>query len=129
LVNKIIVDSSIFIDYARVTKGVYPQIVERLSKKRSILYIPSSVILELWTGISMHKESERIKMKRMLKGFKIVALTRQLAEDSGDLIRSGFISGYADAVVAATALYLNAELATSNLKHFKKVKNLRIFKS
>jgi len=43
------------------------------------------------------------------------------------LRRKRDVIGFADSIVAATTLYLDAQLATSNKKHFENVKGIRLF--
>lgn len=122
--QKIVIDTSVFVDHSRSGKGLYASLIEK-GKSGSLLYTPSIVILELFAGRSALKEREKIR--RLLEPIKQVDLTRQLAEVAGKLIRDNQINETEDSIVAATALYLGAELATSNRKHFVKVKSLKLF--
>lgn len=124
---KVVIDSSIIIDYIRGSFGLFEDLAF-LSKKKSIrLYIPTVVVLELWKGQSMESEDVAIKVERMLRICKISTLTEQIAKHAGELIRKGIIIDFIDACIAATALYLDAQLATQNRKHFEKVKRLKLF--
>ena len=125
---KVVVDSSVFIDYVRARKGLLPQLTDLVRRKKLILYIPTVVILELWTGLSMSEKGNERKMKRLLRPTKAFPLTRQLAEKSGQLLRDKVIEEFADSVVTATALHLDAQLATGNKRHFEKAKDLKFFK-
>ena len=126
--GKIVVDTSIFVDYIRSKKGILPELMKLASKKQTTLYVASVVILELWAGLSMNDDDIYKKVKRLVKVAKVINLTGQLAESSGELRRKKEVIGNMDAVVAATALYLGAELATNNKKHFEKVPGLKLFK-
>lgn len=124
---KIVVDSSVIIDYIRVKKGLLPQLIELSRQKKITLYIPTAVIVEFWSGLSMSIKENENALKVLLQTTKIISLTRQLAEESGLLRREGSVSEFADSVIAATTLYLDAELATQNRKHFEKVRGLKLF--
>ena len=124
---KIVVDSSVFIDYTRAGLGDFFQIVSLYKVKKVQVYVSASVILELWAGESLEDKGEEAKVNRLLLPFKKVDLTKQIAKKAGVLVRSKQINGGFDAIVAATALYLDAQLATSNKKHFEKVKGLKLF--
>ena len=124
---KVVVDTSIIVDYIRVGFGLYEELVI-LSKKKSVrLYIPTLVILELWKGRSMGAKDMVSKVERMLKVCKTLPLTEQIAKHSGELIRNGKFNDFIDASIAASAVYLDAQLATRNKKHFEKVEDLKLF--
>ena len=125
---KVLIDSSVIVDYTRAGVGAFPQIVLQKTSRKAEVYIPTTVILELWAGDSMTKESEVVKVNRLLAPLKIVDLTKQIAKKAGELVRLGQIDSFQDAAIAAIALYLGAQLATQNRKHFEKVRDLKIFK-
>lgn len=124
---KVVIDTSIIIDYIRGSYGVFEDLAF-LSKKKTIrLYIPTVIILELWKGKSMESEAVVSKVERMLRVCKVSPLSEQIAKHAGELIRKGIIIDFIDACLAATTLYLDAQLATRNRKHFEKVRNLNLF--
>lgn len=124
---KIIVDTSVIVDHIRADVGVYPSLIA-LARKGSVkLYIPTVVVLELWKGRSMGDKNIEKSVDKLLQAVTILPLSRQLAKEAGCLMRKGLVDNFIDAVVAATALYLDARLATANKKHFVKVKDLRLF--
>ena len=125
---KVLIDSSVIVDYTRAGVGAFPQILLQKTSRKAEVYIPTTVILELWAGDSMTKESEVVKVNRLLAPLKIVDLTKQIAKKAGELVRLGQIDSFQDAAIAAIALYLGAQLATQNRKHFEKVRDLKIFK-
>jgi predicted nucleic acid-binding protein len=120
---KIVIDSSVIIDFTRAGVGVFPN----LFSPKNEIYVPTIVISELWAGKSMNKKENRRILEKIIKAFRRVDLDEKIARKTGELLRSGVILGF-DAIIAATALSINAQLATSNLKHFQKVKNLKFFK-
>jgi tRNA(fMet)-specific endonuclease VapC len=124
---KIVIDSSVVIDYTRVGFGVLPHLLLLKKSQKVEIYIPTSVIFELWAGESMERGVVEKKIRRLLSSMKTVNLTKQVARKSGELVRRKQINSGFDAIIAATTLYLDAQLATNNVKHFKKVKGLRLF--
>lgn len=124
---KIVIDTSVYVNYLRTKKGLYPYLIDL--SQNTTLYTPSIVIMELWAGISMNNDESVQDVKRMLRPTKTISLNRQLAQKSGDLLRNKQVADSEDAIVAATAIYLKAQLATQNVKHFKSVPNLKIFKN
>lgn len=124
---KIIIDTSVIVDYIRSDGGMLPQVMQTARSKSSTLYIPTVVILELWKGSSMQKKDIETKVDRLLSVMKEVCLTKQIAKDAGKMIRIGQMDNFIDSVITASALELNASLATLNKKHFTKVKGLKLF--
>lgn len=123
---KIVIDSSVFIDYARSKKGIYLELLSQASRGAP-LYVPSIVLVELWAGTSMGKANKTKEVERLLGGMTIQPLTKQLAQKAGELVRQKRVVEVADAVIAATALFLDAQVATRNTKHFQKIKGLKLF--
>ena len=119
----VIIDSSILIDFTRSKKGYLPEILAL----KTDLFIPTVVVAELWSGKSMSDKKEANIVEKMLRGFKVVDLNKDIAKMTGGLLRTNQVSQAFDAVIAATALYLDAELATANKKHFEKVRGLKLF--
>lgn len=124
---KIVIDSSIYIDHLRSVKGKYREIISLGKNENISFYTPTMVIVELWTGLSSRDISILNTIKRLIKPTKIIDLNRQIAERAGILIRENQIGDTEDAIIAATALELDAQLATMNVKHFKNVKGLQFF--
>lgn len=126
---KVVADSSVIIDYLRSGKGVFLDLTLAARSKSIDLYIPTVVLLELWEGESMNNKSVEISINRLLNIAKSMPLSDQIAKDAGKIIRKKFVTDFIDSVIAATAVYLEAEIATLNVKHFVKVPNLEIYKS
>lgn len=61
----------------------------------------------------------------LLSAFGEIALDRSIAEEAGRLRREGNVP-LADAVIAATALVTGRVLVTRNLKHFAKIRELKV---
>ncbi|OGM32470.1 hypothetical protein A2803_03295 [Candidatus Woesebacteria bacterium RIFCSPHIGHO2_01_FULL_44_21] len=124
--RKIVIDTSVFIDFARAKTGLYPQLFELFRDGICELYVPTVVIFELWAGSSMSKKTIVDETVRMLSKIKRVELDEKIAKKTGEIIRQKQIRGF-DAIVAASALELGAEVATQNEKHFRKVKGLKLY--
>jgi predicted nucleic acid-binding protein len=125
--RKIVVDTSVFIDFSRAKTGLYSQLFELFNDGLCELYLPTVVISELWAGRSMSRKSVLSETIKMISKIERVELDEKIAKTAGWLLRKKQIRGF-DAIVAATALELGAEIATQNEKHFKNVQGLRIFK-
>ncbi|MFV1916880.1 MAG: PIN domain-containing protein [Patescibacteria group bacterium] len=123
----IVVDTSVIVDFLRTGKGLLVKLLELAGKEHVSLYIPTVVILELWKGRSMEDAKVEKKVNRILQAMKVVPLSKQLAKDAGILMRRGFIGNFVDSSISATSVYLDAQLATRNRKHFEKVRGLKLF--
>jgi predicted nucleic acid-binding protein len=123
---KVVLDTSVLIDYFRADKGPLLDILQSKSSGGAYVFIPTIVISELWAGNSMSRKKEVQKVERLIKSFDVVDLNMQTAKLAGGLRRKKMVGGF-DSFIAATALQLDAQLATGNRKHFEKVKGLRFF--
>jgi tRNA(fMet)-specific endonuclease VapC len=94
--------------------------------------VSAATIFELLVGIALSKKSagEKSKVESVLANFNTVALSRQVAEKAGEihgsLLASGQPIGALDSMIAASAVMSNEPLLTGNVKHFSRVKGLRV---
>lgn len=120
----ILIDTSIFIEFSRQGSGKLETLMLLAAAKKVTLYTTSVVLFEFWTGKSV--AGNEASAQALFKGIEVVPLTTELAQQAGALAREGSVSGI-DAIVAAAALSMRAELATLNLKHFKKIPLLKLW--
>lgn len=119
---KVVIDSSIIIDFTRAGLGVLEFLVELKKADKVEILIPTIVVAELWAGQDIAEDD----LEKLLSGFIQVELTEKIAKKTGEILRGKLASGF-DAIIAATALECGAQLATRNTKHFVGIKNLKIF--
>lgn len=94
------------------------------------LVVPSIVIAEYHTAQELETSTGYNKSQRYLSSFVIQDLTYEIAQVLGKILRRKTYvpsAGLADLIIAATAIYLNAELATRNKSDFAKIPGLRFF--
>ena len=74
-------------------------------------------------------ENEVVKsdIDKLFLEFEIIEINTSLAEKAGQL-RAIYNLSTMDAIIAATALEHNLQLATLNVKDFEKIPNLELFK-
>ncbi|MEK7111015.1 MAG: type II toxin-antitoxin system VapC family toxin [Patescibacteria group bacterium] len=125
--TKVVIDTSIIIDFTRAGTGQLPDLIEAAKSDEIELFIPTVVILELWIGKSMQQSKNTAAAEKLFSGIKRIDLVESIAKLAGKLLRKNLLTGPMDAIIAASALELNAKLATGNRRHFEKVKNLRLF--
>ena len=124
--KRVIVDTSKFIDYSRTEKGVYLDLYELFVEGACELFIPTVVLTEFWAGKDMNRKSNIDRAEEIFSEIKRIDADEKITKLAGELIRKQFVLGF-DAIIAATALSINAEIATKNIKHFKKVPKLKLF--
>ena len=124
---KLVIDSSIFIDYLRNGPSAV-RLFEKIEQQKPELFIPTIVIYELFSGMSAQNQLIRFKIADLIRHFKRIELTEQLAINAGDLFRKlGSQIGSSDYIIAASALSLGAEIVTLNTKHFEKIPGINLY--
>lgn len=94
------------------------------------LVIPTITIAEYHTSKELDTNKGYQKSKKYLELFRHQDLTTDIAEILGRLLRRKTYpssANIADLIVASTAIYLNAYLATRNQSDFAKMPDLRFF--
>jgi predicted nucleic acid-binding protein len=123
---KIIIDSSIIIDYLRGGTKWHSFLKE--APRNAELFLPTIVIFELFSGQSSKNSTARKDILHLLQQFTFIELTETIAITAGDLYRQfGKHIGVSDYIIAASALELNASIVTLNKKHFEQITNLNIY--
>jgi len=119
---KLLIDTDIFIDYLNI--GFLRTIFQ--DKDFEIYY---SVVTkkELLSKPGM-KESERQTILFTLKRYRIIPLDDRIVGKYSDLRHRYPSLEKEDALIAATALIRKLPLLTRNLKHYKDIEGLTIFK-
>lgn len=124
----IVLDTNILIDNVH---GFATWVYEYLKKPTSyLLVVPTIVIAEYFTAEENETKTTEEKSRQYLALFKIQDLSAEIAEVLGKILRRKtytLSASLADLIIASTALYLSAPLATSNRKDFAKIPNLRFF--
>lgn len=123
----IVLDTNILIDNVH---GYAKWVDDFLKREEFQLVVPTIVVAEYLTAQEAETKTGYESSKSYLSTFKICDLTSEIAEVLGQVLRrKSYVLGasLADLIVAATAIYLNAELATSNKKDFAKIPDLKFF--
>lgn len=125
----VVLDTNIIIDYTRKANPLLRKLLDKVLDKKIALFIPSIVILELMSGQETHQKDKLDDLEVLIKKSEFIPLDYELSKLSGFIVRDakGMIQS-GDAIVAATALSLNAKLATRNKKHFSGIKDLRFYR-
>ncbi len=123
--NNILLDSSVIVDFLRV-KEKQSTLLKKLIEIADQLYIPIIGHTELFAGKSVWGNPRaREDLQNILSGIEILPLDEDLSEKAG-AIRAEYNIHIVDSIIAATAIKHKLELATLNIKDFKKVRGLKI---
>lgn len=120
---KYLIDSDILIDYLRGFSDTRDFLFSL--KKKGILIISAVNVVEIYSGKEIENSKKKNIIDCFINEFEIIPLEKDLAEEAG-IIRMKYQIPFADAIVAATAIDSHSILATRNIKHFSKIKNLKI---
>ena len=120
---KYFIDSDILIDYLRGFSDTRDFLFNL--RKQGILIISVVNVVEIYSGKDIKNLRKKDTIDCFIDEFDIVPLEKELAKQAG-IIRMKHQIPFADAIVAATAIDSHAILATRNIKHFSKIKNLKI---
>ncbi|OGK25591.1 hypothetical protein A2954_01330 [Candidatus Roizmanbacteria bacterium RIFCSPLOWO2_01_FULL_37_12] len=122
---KILIDSSILIDHFRTFSIKRPTLFTKLSNKFDKLYFSLITVGEVFSGKSSIEME--LKILETLELGEILKIDFDLMKRAGELRRETGIS-LVDSIIATSTLELDLRIATLNLKDFKKVKGLQIYK-
>lgn len=124
----VVVDTSIIIDHLRQPVGTDSFFVRiSLEYSRQVLAISLITIQEVYTGKSSKEVSIEKSILSSITPLKILPYTYEIAKLAGEILREGKVKiGFADAVIAATAIVNGAELLTLNKKDFAGIEDLEL---
>lgn len=124
----IVLDTNILIDNVH---GFAPWIGHLLNEPQEYrLVVPTIAVAEYLTAQEVETTQGSSKSKNYLELFESMGLTFEIAETLGQILRRKTYTpsaNTADLIIASTAIYLDAELATRNKADFSKIPNLRFF--
>lgn len=125
--KKVVLDTNILID---AIHGYAPWVKKSLKSGTFSLVVPTIVVAEYFTSHEIETDLGRKRSEEYISWFIKQDLTEKIAKVLATILRRKTYqpgAGLADLIIAATALHLNAELATENKSDFSKIPNLRFF--
>ena len=106
---------------------IYLENLERTSESKIITAI---TIHELWRGLGILNIKEKEEIKEILQTITVLPLDLESAKASGEIERKllgeSITIDPEDAMIAGIAIKNNQKLLTKNLKHFSRIKGLKI---
>lgn len=127
--NRVVLDADVFIDYLKGKSKNFLLLVKKAKKKEIKLFVPTAVLVEIFVGYEFLQNQVLKDAQKLLREIQSVPLTEEIASLAAKLGREkklGFL-GTVDLVLAATALVLDAQIATHNVKHFRLIPEVKIF--
>ena len=123
---KLVIDSSILIDYLR--GGTKWQKFLSEVPRNAELFLPVIVIFELFSGKSTKKSSITKMVLNLLKQFTYIEINEAIAIKAGHLSRDiGYHIDPTDYIIAASALDIGGTVVTLNRKHFEQIPGLDLY--
>ncbi|WP_314201276.1 PIN domain-containing protein [Capnocytophaga sputigena] len=123
----VICDTNIISKYIVEDSQVQRQI--RLIGLKNVIITPI-VYIELMRWLSSYKgipSSERVEIKRFIKGLKIYHINKAISELSIEISQKDNSLEPADILIGATGVYYDLPVYTHNLKHFKLIKGITLY--
>lgn len=126
-----ILDTSFLIDLMENDESAL-QRKQKLAENKEAYRVAAPTIFELWSGISASDkpEKEKTRVLAALSEISTVQLNRKSAEKAGEihgsLAKEGQGIDAIDSMIAAIAILENEAVLTRNIKHFTRVKGLRV---
>ncbi len=124
---KILCDTDVIIEYLKgneTTKKIFDKL------ERANIALSAITLMELYYGALNKRELNKIK--RALSEFNILPLNEEITEIAINLIEKYSKSHglkIPDALIASTAIYYDLSLWTYNIKDFRFIENLGLFKN
>ncbi|MBL7078272.1 PIN domain-containing protein [Candidatus Shapirobacteria bacterium] len=125
----VILDSSIIIDHARGKGKALIQLLKLQEKKKIELIVPTIVVFEFYSGLSLEKREILKNSELLFSKFKVISINEEIAKTAAQINRKCRLYqkiSVADLLIGAAAICLSGYLATKNIKDFKKIPDLKI---
>ena len=121
MAKSILLDTDVLVDFLRG----YSKAVTFINANSSRIILSSIVVAELYAGVK--GDAEQTTIENFVSLFRVIPVGVEIAKAGGlykrDYGKSHGV-GLADAILAATAEFENAELRTLNIKHYPMIKGL-----
>ena len=107
---------------------------DELEQRRENMFVTTPTIMELWSGIaqSSRPEQEKKKVILILESQTILVFDKESAEEAGridgTLYKEGIPIEPEDCMIAGIAKHNRKIIVTRNIKHFGRIKDLKLEK-
>lgn len=121
--KSVLVDTDIFIDVGRDIS----EAIEYLNQLESHSTVVVSTIVQMELIVGCQTKSELRQVEQFLERYEIMRCTESISETAVNLLRQYRLSHgllIADALIAATAIYLGEPLASKNQRDYRFIERL-----
>lgn len=125
--TKVLVDTNIIIDFTKGKSKDLKFLFEKQEEGKINLYVNPVIISEFFTDRNLKNGKKLQKARDFFNLFDLANITKEVGFLAGELLREGKVNFLGDALIAATCLYFNLQLATKDKKDFTKIKQLTFF--
>jgi len=126
--TKILVDTSIIIDYFRSMNKTITLFSQVFTQPNNFPCISQITITELWAGKSTLKPEVDNYISSLIKNMEILPINDEIAKQTGIMIRNqNYTISFQDAYIAVTSIFNKLPLLTLNTKDFEKVEGIRLY--
>ena len=122
--NNLVLDTDIFIDLLRGFEKA-KKYFEELDKEDNIVYYSAVTEVELISGKECRKIEKKAEIIKILSQFSKISVDNRIAVKAGDFRRECG-TAFTDAVIAATAFFMKANLVTRNVDDYRKIKEVAL---
>lgn len=125
--RKVFIDTNIIIDHANGFGMIFKKLFELQKQHKLQMIINPIVIGEFFADKNLNDKEKLLKALKLFNIFSTINVGRKDGYLAGEITRTNQTLFLADALIAASCINNNFDLATNNHKDFKKVKGLKIF--
>ncbi len=125
MTNLVIVDTDVLIDASRSVNEAI-SCLQQIEQQSSLAI---SVITQMELFVGCRNKAELGTVESFLRRFQIIRLNEQISDTAVDLLRSYRLSHgllIADALIAATAIYLDEPFVTKNQRDYRFIEKLNL---
>ena len=124
--NKIIVDTSVFIDYFRRIDKEQSLLIQ-LAKQEADIVTSILTHTELYSGKSVWERKQvKADIDKLFVHIELIYVNKTISLKAGEL-RAKSDLDLVDAIIASTAILNDFTVATLNIKDFNKVAGLKLY--
>lgn len=117
--NNLVLDTDVFVDYFRKYEKA-EEFFEKLRNSSNIVYFSAMTEAELVSGSECGNFEVKARLLDFMSNFNKIPINNQIAVKAGDFKRI-YGAKTPDAIIAATAFVMKADLVTRNVKDYSMV--------
>jgi predicted nucleic acid-binding protein len=126
--KRVLVDTNIIINFGRGDTDLLLKLVEIQERREIELYVNDIVVGEYFAGLEMRSIKRYMWARDMFNSFfSFFEIDSEVAIKAGVMVAKNEIPILTDAIIASTCIINNFELATSDVKRFNHVPELKLF--